>query len=80
MSDIKKPKSTANIPRIGVTDLTYPMGDNRRSMEGGYGRAGELSRSRMDDPLEQIKFEKRQDLFREYREMKDKKDELKLQQ
>ena len=30
----KKATSTANIPRVGVTDLTYPITDNRRSMEG----------------------------------------------
>lgn len=79
MSTKKKSTSTANIPRIGVTDLTYPMRDNRRSMEGGYGRPGDGSRLRIDNPLEQIKFERQQDLLKEYREMKGKKEELKLQ-
>ena len=79
MSTKKKSTSTANIPRIGVTDLTYPMRDNRRSMDGGYGRPGELSRMRVDNPLEQIKFERQQDLLKEYREMKGKKEELKIQ-
>ena len=75
----KKSTSTANIPRIGVTDLTYPMRDNRRSMEGGYGRPGEPSRIRVDNPIDQIRFEKQQDLLKEYRDMKAKKEELKLQ-
>lgn len=80
MSTKKKSTSTANIPRIGVTDLTYPMRDNRRSMALGYGRSGGISRPRMDDPIEQIRFEKQQDLLKEYREMRTKKDELKLKQ
>ena len=81
MSETKKKKSTstANIPRIGVTDLTYPMRDNRRNMEGGYGRPGEPSRIRVDNPIDQIRFEKQQDLLKEYRDMKAKKEELKLQ-
>jgi len=79
MSTKKKSKSTANIPRIPVTDLTYPMRDNRRSMTGGYGKPGEGSRMRVDNPLDQIKFERQQDLLKEYREMKGKKEELKLQ-
>jgi len=56
------------------------MRDNRRSMEGGYGRPGDGSRLSVDNPLEQIKFEKQQDLLKEYREMKAKKDEMKLKQ
>ena len=79
MSTKKKSTSTANIPRIGVTDRTYPISDNRRSMAGGYGRPGDGSRLRIDNPLEQIKFERQQDLLKEYREMKGKKEELKLQ-
>jgi len=79
MPEKKKSTSTANIPRIGVTDLTYPMGDNRRRMEAGYGRAGASSGPHSEDPLEAIKFEKRQDLLREYRDAKAQKEELKLQ-
>lgn len=84
MSSSKKPKTTANIPRVGVTDPSYPMGDNRRRMEQGYGRPGGAVGPRSDDPLELIRFEERQDLYREYREAKEvqekKKLELKIQQ
>jgi len=80
MSKKKKTTSTANIPRVGITDPTYPMGDNRRRMARGYGAPGGLSGPRSDDPIEQLRFEQRQDLLKEYRDMKSKKDELKLKQ
>ena len=75
----KKVTSTANIPRIGVTDHTYPLGNNRVSMERGYGRPGEPRARVIDNPLEQIKLEKQHDLLKVYREMQAKKEELKLQ-
>lgn len=80
MAKDKKSTSTANIPRIPVTDPSYPIGDNRRRMEMGYGRPGGTSGPMSDDPLEVIRFEQRQDLLKEYRDMKGKKDELKLKQ
>lgn len=75
----KKPTTTANIPRVGATDPTYPMGDNRRRMEQGYGRPGALSGPSVDNPLDRLRFERQQDLLKEYREVRAKKDELKLQ-
>ena len=79
MSTSKKPKTTANIPRVGVTDPSYPMSDNRRSMEQGYGRPGGGMGPRSDDPLEVIKFEQRQDLLREYRGARAVKEQKKLE-
>lgn len=74
----KKSTSTANIPRVGVIDPTYPIRDNRRSMEAGYGRPLDASRHRSDSPLDQLQFERQQDLLKEFREARSKKEELKL--
>lgn len=79
MSKKKKTTSTANIPRVPVTDPTYPMRDNRSSMARGYGKPGGFYGPRSDDPIEQLRFEQRQDLLKEFREMRGKKEELKLQ-
>ena len=77
MSKSKKATSTANIPRSTVTDPTYPMGDNRSRMAATYGDPA--SNNYSHNPLEQIEIERRQDLLKEYRDAKAKKEELRLQ-